>query len=231
MKRLTKELRDLQTKTRLPCNAAASIFLRHDEERIDKMRAIITGPQGTPYEGGCFVFDIYFTQGYPNVPPLMTLETTGQGRWRANPNLYADGKVCLSILGTWHGGHVSEKWDSKNSSLFQILMSIQGMILVEDPYFNEPNVELMRVSPEGRKHSNAYNAELQLGTIRYAMLDQLKNPVPGFEDVIKTHFRLLRSRIMVTTKKWVAAAGEVDAGLQRRMDAAVVELHALLSNL
>jgi hypothetical protein len=57
------------------------------------MRAIITGPEGTPYEGGCFVFDLLFPEGYPNVPPLMVLQTTGEGRVRFNPNLYADGKV------------------------------------------------------------------------------------------------------------------------------------------
>ena len=34
-----------------------------------------------------------FPEGYPNVPPLMVLQTTGEGRQRFNPNLYADGKV------------------------------------------------------------------------------------------------------------------------------------------
>ena len=36
-----------------------------------------------------FVFDVFFPEGYPNVPPLMVLETTGDGRARFNPNLYA----------------------------------------------------------------------------------------------------------------------------------------------
>ena len=58
-----------------------------------QMRVIITGPEATPYEGGCFVFDMLFPEGYPNVPPLMVLQTTGEGRQRFNPNLYADGKV------------------------------------------------------------------------------------------------------------------------------------------
>lgn len=53
------------------------------------MRVIISGPQDTPYEGGLFVFDVFFPPGYPNVPPLMVLETTGEGRARFNPNLYA----------------------------------------------------------------------------------------------------------------------------------------------
>jgi hypothetical protein len=42
-----------------------------------------------------------------------------------------DGKVCLSLLGTWHGGDEASKWNPSSSSLFQILLSIQGMIFVE----------------------------------------------------------------------------------------------------
>ncbi len=40
--------------------------------------------------------------------------------YRFNPNLYADGKVCLSLLGTWHGGDASEKWDPLRSNLLQV---------------------------------------------------------------------------------------------------------------
>jgi hypothetical protein len=43
MKRLTRELRDLAGKAALPCDPAASIFLRHDADNLDKMRAILTG--------------------------------------------------------------------------------------------------------------------------------------------------------------------------------------------
>lgn len=43
MKRLQRELRNLNTKTQLPVHAAAAIFVCHDSERIDKMRVIITG--------------------------------------------------------------------------------------------------------------------------------------------------------------------------------------------
>ena len=75
-------------------------------------------------------------------------------------------QVCLSLLGTWHGTDASQKWDPQNSSLFQILLSIQGMILISDPYFNEPNVERMRGQAEGNKASNSYNAEIHLNTIR-----------------------------------------------------------------
>jgi hypothetical protein len=75
-------------------------------------------------------------------------------------------QVCLSLLGTWHGTDASQKWDPQNSSLFQILLSIQGMILISDPYFNEPNVERMRGQAEGNKASSSYNAEIHLNNIR-----------------------------------------------------------------
>ncbi len=39
---------------------------------------------------------------------------------RFNPNLYADGKVCLSLLGTWHSGDASQKWQANKSSLYQV---------------------------------------------------------------------------------------------------------------
>jgi hypothetical protein len=43
-------------------------------------------------------------------------------------------QVCLSLLGTWAG----PGWDPKRSTLLQVLVSIQSLILVSDPYFNEP---------------------------------------------------------------------------------------------
>jgi len=39
------------------------------------------------------VFDVFFPAGYPNVPPLMVLDTTRGGRARFNPNLYAGGSA------------------------------------------------------------------------------------------------------------------------------------------
>jgi hypothetical protein len=48
-----------------------------------------------------FTFDLYLPPQYPDVPPKVQFLTTGGGHVRFNPNLYSDGKVCLSILGTW----------------------------------------------------------------------------------------------------------------------------------
>lgn len=67
------------------------------------MKVVISGPDGSPYKNGIFEFDVFFPSDYPNVPMQMNLMTTGNRSVRFNPNLYDDGKVCLSILNTWSG--------------------------------------------------------------------------------------------------------------------------------
>lgn len=61
----------------LPVEHSASIFLRCDEARMDILKALIIGPEGTPYENGCFEFDIMLPADYPNSPPEVLLVTTG----------------------------------------------------------------------------------------------------------------------------------------------------------
>ena len=57
--------------------------------------------------------------------------TTGGGAVRFNPNLYRNGKVCLSILGTWSG----PGW-SPVQSISSVLLSIQSLMNTK-PYHNE----------------------------------------------------------------------------------------------
>ena len=54
---------------------------------------------------------------------------------RFNPNLYNCGKVCLSLLGTWYSGR-DEGWIPNLSTIKQVGISIQSIILVENPFFN-----------------------------------------------------------------------------------------------
>ena len=79
------------------------IFVVPDETRANTVHALLVGPPDTPYERGLFVFELCFPDDYPHSPPHVIHVTTGRGRVRMNPNLYATGQVCLSILGTWAG--------------------------------------------------------------------------------------------------------------------------------
>ena len=131
LRRLLQEIASLEED--LPHNPA--IWLRFDEETPQFLRALLTAPTQTPYSLGLFCFDIYVPDSYPLVPPKMQLLTTGRGTVRFSPNLYADGKVCLSLLNTWNG----PRWNPNHSTLLQCLVSLQGLILgVEHPYYLEP---------------------------------------------------------------------------------------------
>lgn len=62
--------------------------------------SLTPAPSDTPYDNGCFQFDIYCPPEYPNGPPLVNLQTTGGGTVRFNPNLYnegAHGSLCVCV--------------------------------------------------------------------------------------------------------------------------------------
>lgn len=104
---------------------------------MDLLSVMIEGPKHTPYEDGMFFFDIQLGRDYPKSPPLCHYISYCSDR--LNPNLYEDGKVCVSLLGTWMGKD-TEVWGPK-STLLQVIVSIQGLILVPEPYFNEAGYE------------------------------------------------------------------------------------------
>ncbi|XP_015713161.1 baculoviral IAP repeat-containing protein 6 isoform X4 [Coturnix japonica] len=200
-RRLAQEAVTLSTS--LPLSSSSSVFVRCDEERLDIMKVLITGPADTPYANGCFEFDVYFPQDYPNSPPLVNLETTGGHSVRFNPNLYNDGKVCLSILNTWHG-RPEEKWNPQTSSFLQVLVSVQSLILVAEPYFNEPGYERSRGTPSGSQSSREYDGNIRQATVKWAMLEQIRSPSPCFKEVIHKHFYLKRVEIMAQCEEWIA---------------------------
>lgn len=183
----------------LPVEYSSSIFVRAMENRIDLLRALIIGPDETPYANGCFFFDIYIPPDYPNVPPKVHFLTTGHGKMRFNPNLYENGKVCLSLLGTWAG----PGWIANKSTLLQVLISIQSLIFVNDPYYNEPAFERRRGTQQGKSQSKKYNDNIERGTIMYGLKDHIERLAdankeslyPEFDDVLARHFGLKTSVI------------------------------------
>lgn len=58
---------------------------------MDCIKAMIIGPEGTPYQNGCFIFDIFLPADYNKTPPNVKIVTTNGGKFRYNPNLYNDG--------------------------------------------------------------------------------------------------------------------------------------------
>ena len=201
-RRIVSEIGEMTTS--LPQN----IFVRVDEVRPDCIKALIIGPRGTPYEGGLFEFDIFCTGEYPNLPPKVMFRTTGGGVAHFNPNLYPNGKVCLSLLNTWHGGDASERWMPKESTILSVLISIQAMILCDHPIGNEPGME-MHV---GTATSARFNKQLQAYTVRYAILDWVREPHMRdgvWREVVKRYFAMNRDHVLNTVRHWARENTEI----------------------
>jgi len=109
------------------------IYYKHDEEDMLKGYALIIGAEGTPYYNGYYLFEIIFPYNYPFAPPTVSF-LTNDGEIRFNPNLYKNGKVCLSILNTWSG----EQWTACQT-LNSILLTLCS-ILNNNPLVNEPGI-------------------------------------------------------------------------------------------
>ncbi|KAK4543244.1 hypothetical protein LTR36_005794 [Oleoguttula mirabilis] len=188
MKCLSLQIANLMTS--LP----PGIFIRHCASRLDVMKILIIGPKGTPYESGLFEFDLFCPSNFPNSPPSMKFRTTGAGQVRFNPNLYNDGKVCLSLLGTWSG----EPWQAGKSTILQVLVSIQAMNFCDEPWYNEPGTS------SDRSASLRYNLGLQGYTVQHAMLDWLRPQadLSVWGDIVQRHFAANAQAIQATVGGW-----------------------------
>ncbi|XP_030064055.1 (E3-independent) E2 ubiquitin-conjugating enzyme isoform X1 [Microcaecilia unicolor] len=181
------------------------IMVKTFEDRMDLFSALIKGPARTPYEDGLFLFDIQLPNIYPSVPPLFRYLSQCSGR--LNPNLYENGKVCVSLLGTWIGKG-TERWTSK-SSLLQVLISIQGLILVNEPYYNEAGFDSDRGLQEGYENSRCYN-EMALIRVLQSMMQLLRRPVEVFEEEIREHFHGCGWRLVNRINSWLETSELVE---------------------
>ncbi|ESW26384.1 hypothetical protein PHAVU_003G115300 [Phaseolus vulgaris] len=181
-------------------NLPESIYVRVYERRIDLMRAVIVGAQGTPYHDGLFFFDIVFPFDFPDHPPKLHYHSFG---YRLNPNLYSNGTVCLSLLNTWHG-KMPEMWDPSKSTMLQVLHSIQALVLNEKPFFNEPGVGgFANFSMNLEKKSCVYNEKAYFSTCKTTH-QLLRRPPRNFEEFVSCHFRQRAARIIEANRQYVS---------------------------
>lgn len=119
-----------------------------DEEDFFRWEALITGPEGTAYEGGVFPAALSFPADYPLSPPTMTFTCD---MW--HPNVYANGEVCISILhppgeDPTQYESSAERW-SPVQSVEKILISVVSM-LAEPNDESGANIDASRMWREDR---------------------------------------------------------------------------------
>ena len=93
--------------------------------------------------------------------------------------------MCLSLLGTWAG----PGWIAGKSTLLQVLISIQSLILCDEPYLNEPgwanssgvsetipDVSLSNSDKMQSAESKSYSANVRRMVIMDAMANNIEKP-------------------------------------------------------
>lgn len=192
MKRTQKEHKILRS----PDNLPKGVYVRSWETRLDLLRVLFIGPENTPYQHAPFIIDFHLPDHFPSEPPKAhfyswTGDSSLGGVGRVNPNLYEDGTICLSLLGTWEGNK-GEGWNASRSTLLQVIVSILGLVLVKEPYFNEAGYEHL-VGLEASKRPSALYSErtyLRARTFITTALSKMREAKPlkgleGFEGVLK----------------------------------------------
>ncbi|KAF9087619.1 hypothetical protein BGX23_007983 [Mortierella sp. AD031] len=168
------------------------IRVRAFEDRMDLLRVLIQGPDHTPYRNALFLFDFKLPSQFPSQPPIAFFHSWTGGIGRINPNLYEDGNVCLSLLNTWHGKDQTETW-TPSSSLLQLLISLQGLVLVPEPYYNEAGFEKFVGTEEAARNSELYNEKVYLLSLKTIQTILNHPPTPFSKEV--RHFYLQRQKL------------------------------------
>lgn len=138
------------------------IYYAHDDSNMLKGYAVIIGPSDTIYRYGAYIFEFNFPTNYPYSPPKLKY-LTNDGLTRFHPNLYKNGKVCISILNTWRG----EQWTSCQSIRSILLMLVT--LLDNKPLLNEPGIK------ESNPSFIPYSKIITYKNLDIALLRNMKN--------------------------------------------------------
>ena len=96
-------------------------------------------------------------------------------------------------------------WDPKTSSLLQVFMSIQALVLVEEPYFNEPGFEKLKGTAEGTRNSQMYSENAILLGLQ-SLIALKSRPPTGFVGIIKLYYKEKGAAILARFQQTVGGS-------------------------
>jgi ubiquitin-protein ligase len=190
IKRILSDIKYLHENSLEDCG----IYYDINDEDISILKVLFIGPENTPYEGGFFLFNIKFPDNYPLYPPEVIFQSFSNNI-RFNPNLYTNGKVCLSLLNTWLG----PSWTPQNT-ISSILLSILSMVFTNEPLKNEPGFE-----SSSRIKIDNYNKILEHETFNIAIIKTIEN-IPNdflnFKIIIHNFLKKNYKKYILNIKKY-----------------------------
>jgi ubiquitin-conjugating enzyme E2 D len=144
LKRISRELQDLQNDPPMNCSAGP------EGDDMFRWEGVIFGPSDSPYSGGVFKLKIIFPIDYPFKCPTVTFTTKIY-----HPNINSAGIICLDIL--------KNNW-SPALTVSKVLLSVCS--LLTDPNPNDPLVP--EIANLYKMNREKYNEQATLWTQQYA---------------------------------------------------------------
>ena len=135
----------------------ASIGLENDDD-LFLWNIVFEGPEDTIYEGGYFKSQLKFPEDYPNSPPTMIFKSK---MW--HPNIYPDGKVCISILHP--PGTDSMNEHEKAEERWRPILGVEAILMSVISMLNDPNLESpanLDASLQYRDDIDAYKKKVRM---------------------------------------------------------------------
>jgi ubiquitin-protein ligase len=175
-KRILKELEKMNKNKN---DTTETIFLTAVADHVMDLRGLVIGPPDTPFEG-CFLYFSIKPENYPNSPPIVKFLTPFSNHCRMHPNLYSEGKVCLSILGTWG----AMEW-SPLLTFEKILLTIQGL-LDNHPLAHEPSFNTIKETDKKSRDYQIQSRWLALNSVLH-MIKRTDLP-ESFQEIIKQYY-------------------------------------------
>lgn len=169
-KRITNELKKIKS------SLGPNTYFKYNENDLTKFSFMLIGLKDSPYYLGFFMFNMFIPNTYPTNSPSVHFMTHYKN-FRFHPNLYENGKICLSILGTWSG----EGW-AQSMSMLTVIVEIQSRIGYEHPIICEPGHEKDAGIPSSIEYNQAIQYISILGTIH--QLDEWIQQVKEKQDFI-----------------------------------------------
>ena len=132
-----------------------NIIFEMDNSNIFEWKFVLFGPKDTPYEGGTYNGTLSLPKEYPIKPPQVRFTSK-----LFHPNVYHDGKLCISIL---HEGsdvtgyeHELERWSPINN-IRTVFISI--LSLLDDP--NPDSAANIDAAKLFRENKEAYKERIK----------------------------------------------------------------------
>jgi ubiquitin-conjugating enzyme E2 G1 len=145
---MAQALRHIMTRFREYNKDPIDGFFCEPSDDVFKWKFTLLGPHNTPFEGEMLYGNIIFPHNFPNEPPVVQFTSK-----LYHPNIYGDGKVCMSILHDARTENFYDKAEEKWLPVHTIQSIVLSMLLIiQEPNLESPaNIDAAKLMRENKR--------------------------------------------------------------------------------